>query len=149
MEKDKYEEVHLYTDGTNKGYQGEGSIGIVICNGHDIIHEYSECIGHCANNHAEYYALIEGLRQCVRFRPVTVRCYCDSEILVMQMNGLFQIRNVQLKVLIEEVINYARPFVRVTYQHRRRGNRHIDKAAYLLNEAYKRKHIVKRRLIPV
>ena len=58
----KFFHILLYTDGSSKGNPGSGSIGIIICDENNKkLYEYSECIGYCTNNEAEYKALIKVL----------------------------------------------------------------------------------------
>ncbi len=73
--------IHLYTDGGSKGNPGAGSIGTVICtDSNKLLHEYSECIGHCTNNQAEYKALIKGLDLCAKYTRGEVVCFSESYI---------------------------------------------------------------------
>lgn len=129
--------INLFTDGGSKGNPGSGSIGIVICT-HDnkILHEYSECIGHCTNNQAEYRALIKGLDLCAKYTRGEVTCFSDSELLVKQMNGEYRLKNDKLRALWHEVNRHAQVFQRATYHHVPRTNQRIQRADRLLNEAH-------------
>ena len=129
--------INLYTDGGCKGNPGAGSIGIVVCT-HDnkILHEYSECIGHCTNNQAEYRALIRGLDICAKYTRKEVTCFSDSELLIKQMNGEYRLKNDQLRTLWHHVTKHAQVFKNVVYQHVPRTNQRIQRADKLVNEAY-------------
>lgn len=131
------EQVHLYTDGGSKGNPGSGSIGVVICT-HDnkILHEFSDCIGHCTNNQAEYKALIKGLDLCAKYTRGRVTCFSDSELCVKQMNGEYRLKNDKLRTLFHEVKTNEAVFKNVTYQHVPRTNQRIRRADALLNEAH-------------
>jgi ribonuclease HI len=75
----KFDRICLFTDGGSKGNPGPGSIGVVICDGsEDVVYEFSECIGHCTNNQAEYRALIKGLDLCAKYTHSLVSVVCDS-----------------------------------------------------------------------
>lgn len=128
--------VHLYTDGGSRGNPGAGAIGIVICNENNtVLHEYAVCIGHCTNNQAEYRALIKGLDLCARYTRGEVICFCDSDLLVKQMNGNYRIKNDRLRDLYHEVRRNMELFTTVTFQHVNRTNQRIQRADRLLNDA--------------
>lgn len=128
--------VQLYTDGGSKGNPGAGAIGVVICNeNNDIMHKFSECIGHCTNNQAEYKALIKGLDLCAKHTRGEVISFSDSELLVKQMNGIFRIKNDILRELFHDVNRNCSIFRKVTFQHVTRNNQRIQIADQLLNDA--------------
>jgi len=129
--------IHLYTDGGSKGNPGAGSIGIVICtDSNKILHEFSECIGHCTNNQAEYKALIKGLDLSAKYTRVEVVCFSDSELLVKHMNGEYRLKNDTLRELFHEVNKNAGVFKNITYQHVKRTHQKIQRADKLLNYAH-------------
>lgn len=129
--------VHVYTDGGSKGNPGAGSIGVVICSAENkIIREFSECIGHCTNNQAEYKAAIKGLDMCAEYTRGEVVCFSDSELLVKQMTGEYRIKNAKLRKLFHQVNTATNVFSTVTFQHVPRTNQRIQRADSLLNEAH-------------
>ena len=131
------DKVHLYTDGGSKGNPGSGSIGIVICTPtNKLLHEYSECIGQCTNNQAEYNALIKGLDLCAKYTRGDVACFADSELVVKQMIGIYRLKNDKLRALFHNVKTNESVFRYVTYQHVPRTNQRIRRADKLLNEAH-------------
>ena len=128
--------IHLYTDGGSRGNPGAGAIGIVICtDSNDILHEYSECIGHCTNNQAEYKALIKGLDLCAKYTRGEIVCFCDSELVVKHMNGQYRLKNDTLRELFHQVNKNAGIFSNITYQHVNRTHQRIQRADRLLNDA--------------
>lgn len=132
-----FEHICLYTDGGSKGNPGSGAIGVVICDGdNNLLYEHSACIGYCTNNQAEYRALIKGLELCARYTRKRVTAYCDSELVVKQMNGVYRLKNDALRKLYHEVRSRARIFDSVTYQHVGRSNQRITRADELLNQAH-------------
>lgn len=99
-----FDQINLYTDGGCKGNPGPGSIGIVICDGSNkLLYEYSECIGHCTNNQSEYRAIIKGLDLCARYTRKRITAYSDSELMVKQMNGVYRLKNDELRKYFQEV----------------------------------------------
>ena len=128
--------IQLYTDGGSRGNPGAGAIGIVICNqNNEILHKFSDCIGHCTNNQAEYQALIKGLDLFAKHTRGEVVSFSDSELLVKQMNGVYRIKNDILRNLFHEVNKNCTVFNRVTFQHVTRDNQRIQLADQLLNDA--------------
>jgi len=129
--------VNLFTDGGCRGNPGPGAIGIVIFDSaNNLLYEHSECIGNTTNNRAEYRALIKGLDLCAKFTRKRVCCYCDSELVVNHMNGVWRLKNDELRELFHDVTRNAGVFGEVVYQHVRRTNQSIKKADRLLNEAF-------------
>lgn len=62
------------------------------------------------NNVAEYEALISGLELARRVDIHTLKEYSDSNLLVQQMNGEYEVRDLTLKKYVEMAKNrgYAR-----------------------------------------
>jgi ribonuclease HI len=132
-----FKKIQLFTDGGSKGNPGPGYIGIVIFSSDDeTIHEYSKFIGNCTNNQAEYQALIEGLELSKKYTKMEVICTSDSELLIKQMNGEYQIKNPMLRELWREVKIKSSCFNKVTFKHVKRGNEKIQQADRLLNDAH-------------
>jgi len=79
----KYE---LNIDGSAVPNPGDAGIGIVISSGGKVIKRISKPIGRATNNIAEYTALIEGLKEALKYTKI-IAVYSDSELLVNQVNG--------------------------------------------------------------
>lgn len=129
--------VNLYTDGGCRGNPAPGAIGIVMFDSdNDLLYEHSECIGNTTNNRAEYAALIKGLDLCAKFTRKKVCCFCDSELAVNQMNGVWRLKKDELRELFPKVKRNAGVFTEVIFQHVNRTNQNIKKADKLLNDAF-------------
>ena len=130
--------INLFTDGGCKGNPGPGSIGIVVCDGNNnLLYEYSECIGHCTNNQAEYRALIKGLDLCDLYTRKRITAFSDSELMIKHMNGVYRLKNIELRSLFQEVKDRERIFESLVYQHvKRDANQRIKRADELLNQAH-------------
>lgn len=133
-----FEQINLFTDGGSKGNPGPGSIGIVVCDGNNsVLYEYSECIGHCTNNQAEYRALIKGLDLCAFYTRKRITAFSDSELMIKHMNGVYRLKNMALRSLFQEVKDRERIFESLVYQHvTRDANQRIKRADELLNQAH-------------
>jgi ribonuclease HI len=140
------EEVSLYTDGGCRGNPGPGAIGIVICDAAKaVLYEHAECIGHTTNNQAEYRALIKGLDLCAEYTRGRVCCYCDSQIVVKQVTGAYQLKHAALRALFDQVKRGEQRFQEVVFQHVPREHHFIAHADRLLNAAFEGRAISRAR----
>jgi ribonuclease HI len=129
--------VNLFIDGGCRGNPGPGAIGVVIkSSGNRFLHEFSEVIGHCTNNKAEYHALIKGLDLCAKYTRRKVCCFSDSQLLINQMTGVWRLKNDALRELFQRVKDNERAFGEVIYQHVSRDNPNIKRADKILNDAF-------------
>jgi len=144
-----FNNILLYTDGCSRGNPGPGAIGVVICDDRNcLLYEYSDCIGHCTNNEAEYRALVKGLDLVARYTRRRATAYSDSELVVKQMNGAYRLKNDRLRSWFQEVKDRERVFQSVTYQHVPRGNQRIAQADRLNKEALAGRPVDKCHVIP-
>jgi ribonuclease HI len=118
----------MFTDGGARGNPGPAAIGVVIkSDKHKIIHKVGKYIGTTTNNNAEYAALIEGLTFLKELKYSQVNCYLDSELVVKQLNGLYKVKNKNIKKNWNKIKALEKNFIRITYQHvKRERNREAD-----------------------
>ncbi len=129
--------LRLWTDGASRGNPGEAGIGIVIRDEADDIHiECCRYIGRTTNNEAEYIALITGLQEIVRFNPVSVSIYMDSELIVRQLEGTYRVRHERLQGYHRGALELLAEIPDWTIQHIPRArNADADKLAnYAIDE---------------
>lgn len=93
-----------------------------------------EVIGLATNNQAEYRALIRGLEACHQFRSTQVRCYSDSELIVNQLNGVYQVRDAGLRPLYT-IVRQLEAGLEVKYLHVPRDHPRIRQADRALRAA--------------
>lgn len=127
------ERLVLRTDGASRGNPGPAAAGVVIeqANG-AVITQVGYYLGEMPNNQAEYRALILGLDLVARFRPASVQVYMDSELVVRQMTGVYQVRDATLRLLYQEATALAGALPQVTFTHVRRAqNALADRLANL------------------
>jgi len=99
--------LYVFTDGGAKGNPGPAAIGFVVKDnfGKTLVRE-GKSIGFATNNIAEYRAVIGALCWIltnIKEQPLTINFYLDSTLVVNQLNGLFKIKNKNLKNLAVEV----------------------------------------------
>ncbi len=125
------DDYFLYTDGASRGNPGEAGAGAVILDKDgNVVREVTEYLGEKTNNTAEYRALILGLMEVLRLGGSKVRIFSDSELIVKQVNGVYNVRNQGLKVLYNNVKELLENFVRYDIRYiSREKNRHADRLA--------------------
>src|SRR5207244_2924670 len=90
-------------------------------------------LGQATNNVAEYTALVRVLEHAARLGARRLLIHSDSELLVKQMNGEYQVKNEDLRSLYNQAQILRRRFEGVTIRHvRREQNSRADR---LCNEA--------------
>jgi len=111
----------LYTDGASRGNPGDAGAGIILfdCKGNELLSR-SIYLGKCTNNSAEYQALIAGLARAHEAGCRTLNIFLDSELIVRQVQGIYKVKNEQLKPLHDQVKNLLAKF-------RSWGIRHIPR----------------------
>ncbi len=128
LKQDKQSTYELYTDGASKGNPGLSGIGYVIKKNGVVVDETCKSIGVATNNIAEYTALIEGLKKLLDLKIKSINVYSDSELMVKQINGEYQVKNSKIKPLYAQVKDLANQFDYFSISHiPREKNRLADK----------------------
>jgi ribonuclease HI len=92
-------------------------------------------IGIRTNNFAEYTALLQGLKTCLKYSYEYVDAYLDSELIVKQLKGEYRVKNPDLTPLYKEVESLKKEFRSFTVTHIPRSQN--SKADSLANIAIK------------
>jgi ribonuclease HI len=128
--------LKAYSDGGSRGNPGESAIAFkIITEDGDLLKAYSRFLGISTNNQAEYEALISALKSARKFTDQKIACHLDSELVVKQLNGEYQIKDPRLKTLWSKVQELKQEFRRVTFTHVSRTNSHIEEVDQLVNDA--------------
>lgn len=133
------EKVILRTDGGSRGNPGPAGIGyeLIIGNDHYSAGAY---IGECTNNVAEYQALIWGLNNALTQKIKHLHVQADSQLMVRQLNGEYQVKSADLKPLFNDARVLLARFDSVEIEHiPRELNKEADARA---NEAMDEQHAV-------
>jgi ribonuclease HI len=84
----------IYSDGASKGNPGPAGVGAVILDAEgNKVAEIAKYIGVTTNNVAEYRALIEALKACLKRKWAPVEIFSDSELLIRQLAGKYKVKN--------------------------------------------------------
>ncbi len=124
----------MYIDGASSGNPGPAGIGIVIFDNEGRqVGKISSYIGKRTNNFAEYTALIRALKIAHYFKVKELKIRTDSELIVKQLQGEFQVKNDQMKRLYDQAISLIKTIENCKIEHIPRGQN--DKADYLAKKA--------------
>lgn len=120
----------LYTDGGSRGNPGPAAIGYVLCDSQNTpVLEGYQTIGSTTNNQAEYQAIVAGLKAALAL-PVDghLTCKLDSQLVVRQINGVYKMKNEELRPWLVQVKELITQFpAGVSFVDiRRELNKHAD-----------------------
>lgn len=99
-----------FIDGASSNNPGPAGIGIVFMQDELIINTVSEYIGEKTNNEAEYIALIKALRASFNHDVKSIKVFSDSELVVKQIKGIYNIKQEHLKKLYNEALSLIKEF---------------------------------------
>jgi probable phosphoglycerate mutase len=130
-------EIVAYCDGGSRGNPGPSGYGVSIedAAGHPIA-GLSEFLGVKTNNFAEYSGLLAALEYALSHGHPRLRVVADSELMVKQMKGQYQVKSPDLRPLWEEAKRRAARLERFEIQHVLRGKN--KRADALANQAMDR-----------
>lgn len=127
-------EAILNTDGGSRGNPGPAGLGFTIRDpqGEDLCHG-GWYVSQATNNVAEYAALIWGMKNALESQISHITIYADSELVVKQMNGEYQVKSEDLKPLFMQARSLFSQFEQASISHvYRADNKDADRLA---NEA--------------
>lgn len=95
----------VYTDGGAVNNPGPAAIAYIIYRDGEVVLQGSEKIGFGTNNVAEYRAVIKALEEIRTNFPEAqkITFFSDSRLLVNQLNGVFRVKNGQMRELIMKI----------------------------------------------
>ena len=119
--------LEAYIDGGSRGNPGEAGIRVFFPG----VVRIAEYLGPSAtNNFAEYSALLSALRFAVFTKCEELHVFADSELVVKQINGEYQVRNEGIRPLFDNAQRWIALIPRFTISHvRREQNKEADKLA--------------------
>ncbi len=137
----------VFIDGASRGNPGEAGVGIVMKDpGGNTLYSAAGYTGKMTNNAAEYTALILALTK-LKKNPILLKMngsgapsdagsrrviiHSDSELIVKQMNGIYRVKEPDLKKLHQQASGLLRslPFEIELKHIRREQNREADRLA--------------------
>lgn len=110
--------VRVYSDGAARGNPGPAGAGAVIMDpAGRILVRLGKFLGTQTNNHAEYMGLIIGLERARELGATHVDVFADSELMIRQLGGRYQVKSATLKPLFERARKLLAGFEKTTLTH--------------------------------
>ena len=95
--------------------------------------QVSKSIGIATNNIAEYTALLEALKLAGQMGFTRIHVKADSELMIRQLNGIYKVKNPDIKVLFDQIVLLKMDFSTISFTHvPREQNKRAD---FLANKA--------------
>ena len=92
--------VRVHIDGASRGNPGPAGIGVLFLGPDGSAFErLHRGIGEATNNVAEYSALLAALERAAALGVTDLEVYSDSELLVRQLQGRYQVKHPALRPL--------------------------------------------------
>ena len=131
------QEAIVYFDGSCRGNPGPAGYGVVL---HLEDQEFTakDSIGEATNNRAEYRGLIAGLELARQNDVDHLIVRGDSELIINQMTGRYNVNDTKLRELHAEARELAKEFSQITYNSVDREE--VDLADKLAREASKNRN---------
>ena len=110
--------VRVYSDGAARGNPGLSGAGAVLVDpSGQVVDRLGKFLGTQTNNYAEYMGLLLGLRRARALGVREVEVYADSELMIRQLGGRYQVKSQSLKPLYDEAVRLLNDFSRVKLVH--------------------------------
>ena len=108
----------IYTDGGSRGNPGPSGLGYYIVgpDGREI-KRGGEFLGMSNSRLAEYYGLKEGLEQAIELGLKRVNFMSDSLMMVNQLNGVYQVKNLDLMQVYSDVLGLLSKLDSYSFTH--------------------------------
>ena len=100
----------IYTDGACRGNPGDAGIGVIVMENDTVLKEISRAIGTATNNIAEYTALSVALQEARALKAESLKIFSDSELMVQQLKGFYQVKHANIRPLFEQCKQEAARF---------------------------------------
>lgn len=110
--------MRVYSDGAARGNPGLSGAGAVLVEpSGQVVDRLGKFLGVQTNNFAEYMGLLLGLRRARQLGVSEVEVYADSELMIRQLGGRYQVKSPSLRPLYEEALRLLNDFSRVKLVH--------------------------------
>jgi ribonuclease HI len=131
--------IVVFTDGGSRGNPGPAALGVFIQteDGKELA-SIGKRLGETTNNVAEYSAIVEAfnwlLDNKLKLAIEEIHFYMDSQLAYSQLNGLYKIKNPQIREFVFEIRQKeAELGIPITYTHIPREQN--KKADFMVNQA--------------
>ncbi len=122
-----FDKLSVYSDGAARGNPGLSGAGAVLVEpSGQVIDKLGKFLGKQTNNYAEYMGLLLGLRRARALGAKEVEVFADSELMIRQLGGRYQVKSPSLRPLYDEALKLLEGFSRTRLVH---VPREMNKAA--------------------
>ena len=119
--------MRVYSDGAARGNPGLSGAGAVLVEpSGQVVDRLGKFLGVQTNNYAEYMGLLIGLRRARALGVREIEVFADSELMIRQLGGRYQVKSASLRPLYLEAVKLLNDFSRVKLVH---VPREMNKAA--------------------
>ena len=126
--------VTIHTDGGSRGNPGPAACSFVAEENGSEINKYSKYLGVTTNNVAEYSGVILALKWLTekKYFNRSIIFLLDSELVVKQINGVYKVKDENLRNLFFEILTLMKKFgQQIVFKHIPREKNKI--ADFLVN----------------
>ncbi|QRN99764.1 ribonuclease HI family protein [Archangium violaceum] len=110
--------MRLFSDGAARGNPGPAGAGAVLMDAEGrVVARLGKFLGIQTNNYAEYMGLLLGLKHARSLGVQELEVLADSELLIRQLQGRYQVKSPTLRPLYEEAAGLLKEFPRVKLVH--------------------------------
>lgn len=110
--------MRVHIDGASRGNPGPAGIGVLfLAPDGTVVERLHRGIGTATNNVAEYSALILALERAAAMEVKDLDVYSDSELLVRQLEGRYQVKHPALRLLYATAREHMAAFRHVAIHH--------------------------------
>lgn len=110
--------LRLYSDGVARGNPGLAGAGAILVEpSGQVVDRLGKFLGTQTINFAEYTGLLLGLKRAQELGVREVEVFADSELMIRQLGGRYQVKSPSLRPLYEEALRLLNDFERVKLVH--------------------------------
>ena len=126
--------INIFCDGASKGNPGISGCGFVVYEKNKEIFSDSIFLDTKTNNQAEYLAVIYALKYLDENNIFSANFFCDSQLIVNQLKGIYQIKEISLKKYFLEIKDLMKNKTINFTWIRREDNKRADELANIAIE---------------
>jgi ribonuclease HI len=90
---------------------------VLVDSSGNVVDRLGKYLGIQTNNYAEYMGLLLGLKRARELGIREVEVFADSELMIRQLGGRYQVRSPSLRPLYEQALRLLNDFSRVKLVH--------------------------------
>jgi len=113
-----HRKLRVTSDGAARGNPGPAGAGAVLFDEEgQVLERLGKFLGRQTNNVAEYHGLLLGLRRAQELGAEELEVVADSELVIRQLSGAYQVKAPALRELHSEALSLLKAFRKVKLVH--------------------------------